>query len=413
MPNPYPSDHAIWETARRMGLDPYEVHFERVPSTALYEFAAYLIPGRMSHWTYGKAYQVLKTRHDYGQSKLYEMVVNANPAYAFLLDSNSELENTFVRCHVMGHVDFFHHNQCFAHTPKDMIETVGTHAERVRHYEFLHGQAAVEALLDAALSLQEHVDWPSPPGAVRGGRRTPITSRRDLLEFLLNESTVLEPWQRDVVGMVRQEMRYFWPQLRTKIMNEGWATYWHVALMHELELDNQDFTDFARLHAEITAASPYQFNPYALGYRIFREIAERWGSEELFLAREVYDDVGLIRHYLTEAVVEDLNLFVFDREADQPVVRSRAFKDVRQSLVAELVNAGVPVIEVESGDWQHRGELYLIHRHEGRDLDLPYAERTLQYVHRLWGRPVHLETMSEGSRSILSYDGRVNTKVVG
>jgi stage V sporulation protein R len=433
----YPTDDELWQLAKDWGLDPYPVVFESVPASVLYQYAAYLIPGRMSHWTYGKAYHAMKTRYDYGLNKLYEMVINSNPAYAFLLDTNSELENTFVRCHVMGHVDFFRHNHLFQHTMPDVVDVVAQHAERVRQYEFDVGRETVERFLDAVLAIEEHVSPPSPvtparaPGQARPASRTasfadwdwsprdlparqvkPETEEADdLLLFLMTESRQLEDWQRDIIGMVRDEMIYLWPQIRTKIMNEGWASYWHVTLMRTLALSDDDYVDFARLHSQVTAPSPYQVNPYALGYAIFSDLERREGRDAIFLARTVDDDVSFVRNYLTESVARDLNLFVYGRDQDQIVVKSRQWESVRHQLINELVHGGIPVIHVNDGDFNQRGELYLIHRHEGLDLDIPYAERTLHYVQQIWGRPVHLETRLEGKRLVLSYDGKVDSKV--
>jgi stage V sporulation protein R len=434
----YPTDQEIWQMAQDMGLDPFPVTFESVPAAVLYEFAAYLIPGRMAHWSYGKAYHAMKIRYDYGLNKLYEMVINANPAYAFLLESNSALENTFVRAHVMGHVDFFHHNQCFAHTPTDIVDVVSRHADRVRQYEFSVGREAVETFLDAVLSLEEQVNPPSPPipAAARPHPKPPLGMARpqwdlgdpadhrvrhvqvstpveeDLLWFLMNESLHLEDWQRDVIGMVRDEMIYLWPQLRTKIMNEGWASYWHVALMRQMPLTDADYLDYARLHSHVTAPVLYHINPYALGFAIYSDLERRQGRDALFLARTVDDDVSFVRNYLTEEVVTQLHLMVYGPDQDRMVLKSRQVEEIRERLVKELLHGGIPIIHVNDGDFHQRGELYLIHRHEGLDLDLPYAERTLHYVQRLWGRPVHLETRSGGKRLILSFDGKTDTKSV-
>ena len=431
----YPSDQQIWELAKSQGLDPFPVHCEAVPANVLYEFAAYLIPGRMSHWSYGKAYHAMKTRYDYGLNKLYEMVINADPAYAFLLDSNSNLENTFVRAHVMGHVDFFRNNVHFSPTQRDMLEVVSRHAERARQYEFDYGKPEVEALLDATLAIQEHVVPPTPTLKPREtARLTPRndpewnrlwqsetaarsyevrphdSGDRDVLRYIITHSDQLEDWQRDIVGMVRDEMLYFWPQMRTKIMNEGWDSYWHLRLMRCLDLDDADVINYSRLHASVTAPISFQINPYAIGYAIFRDLAEREGDDAIFLVRSMNDDVSFIRNYLTESLVDDLHLYLYGAERDQIVVKTRRWQEVRNQLVTSLVHAGIPVIEVEDGDFHHRGELYLIHRHEGIDLDLPYAERTLQHVHTLWGRPVHLETQSAERRLVLSYDGQAHTK---
>jgi stage V sporulation protein R len=433
-----PDAHTIWTAAKGLGLDLWPVHFEQVPASVMYEFAAYMIPGRMSHWSYGKAFHAMKTRYDYGLSKLYEMVINSNPVYAFLLDTNSPLENVFVMAHVMGHVDFFAHNYCFRHTPEDMLDQAGRHADRVREYQFDHGLAAVESLLDAAFAIQEHVELQSPLLPARE-HEEPLVRRRlqdyddlshaapaketeravrhqetnpDLVQFLIEESEALDDWQRDVLEMVRSEMQYFWPQVRTKIMNEGWASFWHVRLMRALDLSDDQYVDFARLHSSVLQPMRFQLNPYLVGYRIYEHLLQSSGDGALWLAREVDDDVSFIRNYLTEDLVRELDLYTWGVEGERLTVTSTEWERVRERLVQDLTHGGIPVIHVDDGDYNHRRELYLIHRHEGQDLDLPYAERTLHYVYQLWGRPVHLETRRDGRRVVLSYDGRVNSKVV-
>src|SRR4051812_33138722 len=144
--------------ADRFGLDPYPVHFELVPATIMYEFGAYGLPGRFSHWTHGRTYQQIKTMYDYGLSKIYELVINTNPAYAFLLENNTILQNVVVAAHVIGHVDFFRHNAYFAETSRQMLETANVHAARMRQYEFEHGTEALEQFLDAVLSIEDHVE---------------------------------------------------------------------------------------------------------------------------------------------------------------------------------------------------------------------------------------------------------------
>lgn len=252
-------DHA-WEEARKFGLDPFPTHFELVPASIMYEFASYSLPGRFSHWTHGKAYYRQKMQYDFGLSKIYEMVVNTNPSYAFLMDMNDLLQNTFVAAHVFGHTDFFKNNAYFQHTSRRMIDKVSIHAERIAQYEFDHGKAEVEHFLDAVLSIQEHVDYnllvreekprdsnkdiPKSPGAYddlwnldpnerkaeeeranRPGRpaKFPEKPQKDILRFLAEHAPHLEPWQRDIIEIVRTEMLYFVPQMQTKVMNEGWA----------------------------------------------------------------------------------------------------------------------------------------------------------------------------------------------
>jgi stage V sporulation protein R len=253
-------DHA-WEEARNFGLDPFPTHFELVPASIMYEFASYSLPGRFSHWTHGKAYHRQKMQYDFGLSKIYEMVVNTNPSYAFLMEMNDLLQNTFVAAHVFGHTDFFKNNAYFQHTSRRMIDKVSFHAERIAKYEFDHGKAEVERFLDAVLSIQEHVDYnllirqdepdkkeEKPANVVPGpyddlwgldtrakkaeearerklGKppKFPEQPEKDLLLFLMHHAPHLEPWQRDIIEIVRTEMLYFIPQMQTKTMNEGWA----------------------------------------------------------------------------------------------------------------------------------------------------------------------------------------------
>ena len=262
------SIECAWEEAQNFGLDPFPTHFELVPASIMYEFASYGLPGRFSHWTHGKSYYRQKMQYDFGLSKIYEMVVNTNPSYAFLMDMNDNLQNTFVAAHVFGHTDFFKNNAYFQHTSRRMIDKVSIHAERVAKYEFDHGKAEVERFLDAALSIQEHVDYnlllrsdePSKneekrthPSSEyddlwgmdkkakkaeeerdrRPGKPTkfPESPEKDILLFLQRYAPHLQPWQRDLIEIVRTEMLYFVPQMQTKIMNEGWACLTSTSLV--------------------------------------------------------------------------------------------------------------------------------------------------------------------------------------
>src|SRR5207249_10711766 len=258
-----------WEEALKFGLDPFPTHFELVHATIMYEFASYGLPGRFSHWTHGKAYYRQKMQYDFGLSKIYELVVNTNPSYAFLMEMNNLLQNTFVAAHVFGHTDFFKNNVYFQHTSKRMIDKAGIHAERVAKYEFDHGKAEVERFLDAALSIQEHVDynlllrgddmpkkeetrltkptseyddlWNLDKKAQKAAEerdkrpgkppKFPEKSEKDILLFLMRHAPHLQPWQRDILEIVRAEMLYFVPQMQTKVMNEGWACLTRNALV--------------------------------------------------------------------------------------------------------------------------------------------------------------------------------------
>jgi len=432
----------IWEIGERLGLRPLPVHFEIVPASVMYEIGAYGLPGRFSHWTHGKAYQVQKTLYDYGLSKIYELVINSDPCCAFLLETNTLLQNTLVAAHVMAHADFFANNAYFVRTRRDMVDIAALHAERIERYEFEHGKAEVERLLDAVLAIQEHVDaslheQQSPEASVpprrlrspyddlwaldertserekeeqapkRSGSK-PAEPVRDLLWFIHEHSPVLEDWERDVVAIVRSEMLYFLPQIRTKVVNEGWATLWHARIMHELDLAPDEHVEFARLHAAVVQPTGRRLNPYALGYALLCDIERRYGTEHLFLVREVESDVSLVRNYLTQELVEELDLYLYERRGDELVVVDKDWEAVRDRLANELGGNHIPVILVEDGDYLGNRELYLRHAWDGRKLDLLWAEKTLEHLFRLWGRRVWLETRSDDGAEplILSYHPR-------
>ena len=455
----------IWDTAQLLGLDPYPTHFEIVPASIMYEFGAYGLPGRFSHWTHGKAYHQMKTMYDYGLSKIYELVINASPAYAFLLEGNSMVQNKLVVAHVLAHCDFFKNNFYFSPTSRQMLESASVNADRIRKYEFQHGRLEVEQCLDAVLSIQEHIDpnvftrrhddqqtqerkrpdaTPSTPyddlfnidKATKDEHDKPETSKKfpeepqkDVLLFIAEHAAGLKEWQRDVIHIVRSEMLYFLPQMQTKIMNEGWASYWHARILRELDLTSEEYIEFAGLHANVLAPSRRQINPYYVGMKIFEDIERRWdnptqeekelygrsggeGRQKIFEVRELENDISFLRNYLTRELVQDLDLYIYKLEGDEWKIVEKNWQKVRDTILASMTNFGYPYIVVENGDYHGNRELYLRHSFEGQELDLDYADKTLHYIHQLWGRTVHLETVVDGRVTLLSFDGTKNTKTL-
>lgn len=461
----------IWGIAQRFGLDPYPVHFELVPATIMYEFGAYGLPGRFSHWSRGKAYYRMKTEYDYGLSKIYELVVNTNPSYAFLMEQNDLLQNQVVVAHVLGHTDFFKNNIYFRSTPPNMIDKVSVNADRVRQYEFDHGVDKVERFLDAVLAIEEHIDpntylrqrrGERGDDSARGGtgdgaerrrtsdyddlwaldmsdaahaeeeaeaerradarrRRFPSEPQKDILKFLAEHAPNLEPWQRDLLLIVREEMLYFVPQMRTKVANEGWASLWHSRITREMDLTDNEYTQFAQMHSGVLATSRMRINPYHLGYHLLEDIERRWdnpteeelrqgrqpgqGHAKLMEVREVESDVSLLRNYLTKDLVEKLDLYLYKKEADEWVIVEKNWEKVRDGLVASMTNFGYPYITIWDADYNGNTELLLHHHFEGQELDVVYAEKTLEHLYQIWSRPVHLETVRDGKQLRLSYNG--------
>jgi stage V sporulation protein R len=444
----------IYALAAQFTLDPFPIHWEVVPATIMYEFGAYGLPGRYSHWTHGKAYASMKTQYDYGLSKIYELVINTDPCYAFLMETNQPIQNKLVVAHVIGHSDFFKHNAYFGHTNRKILDTVSVHADRIRRYEFVHGLQAVEDFLDAVLSIQEHIDplahrRPAFPPDEKAKKEPPAVRRSpyddlwaldrrdqpkaaappapprpaeedDLLLFLLQNARGLEDWQRDVLAIVREEMLYFLPQMQTKIMNEGWASLWHARILRELALPSDEYVRFAALHSSVLSPSPRRLNPYYLGYKMWEHIERQandgreWtpemidspGTRKIFAIRELESDVSFLRNYLDAELVEECDLYLYRLEGNEWKIVEKDWKKVRDGLVASMTNFGHPRIVVADGDHDGNGELKLRHCYEGQELDLPYAQKTLEYVQRLWGRRVHLETVLDDKPVVLSYDPR-------
>lgn len=450
----------ITEIASGFGLDFYQMRYEVCPADIIYTFGAYGMPTRFSHWSFGKQFHKMKLQYDLGLSQIYELVINSNPCYAFLLDTNSLIQNKLIIAHVLAHCDFFKNNIRFSNTRRDMVESMTATAERVAAYEAIHGKEAVEHFLDAVLSIQEHIDpsmintnrtaeeleadekyeekpmktayddlWsldresidkqPKEPANKR--KKNPPSPEKDLLLFIEENSRELEPWQCDILTMMREEMLYFWPQLETKIMNEGWASFWHQHILREMDLTSDDTIEFAKLNAGVVQPSKTSINPYYLGIKIFEDIEERYnnpteemilhgekankGREKIFEVREIESDISFIRNYLTKELVQREDMYLFEKKGSDYTITEKDYKQVRNQLVSMRVNGGFPYIVVEDGDHARNGELYLVHGYEGIELDLKYLENVLPYIYQLWGRPVHMETYVENRQVVYSYNG--------
>lgn len=459
----------IMAIAGNFGLQYFPMRFEVCPADVIYTFGAYGMPTRFSHWSFGKSFHRMKLEYDFGLSRIYELVINSDPCYAFLLDGNTVLQNKTVCAHVLAHADFFKNNSAFAHTSRDMVERMAANAERIRQYELEYGRERVEQILDAGLALQQHVDA-SLYGRMGRQRREQerlgikrrdkdegkrssssayadlwdldaaqtdtqnkeesyvrkpkvLRPERDLMLFLIEHSEVLEEWERDVLSLLREEMLYFWPQLETKIMNEGWATYWHLRIMRELDLDEDDALEFAKMHSGVVLPSQTTINPYHIGLAIWEDIEKRWndpteeeqmrfgrklgqGREKMFEVRETENDVSFLRNYLTKKLVEDLDLYLYQKVGNEWKVVEKDWEKVRDQICTSRINGGIPVLWVESGNHNENGELYLKHGFEGVELDLKYMEKTMPYVHMLWGHPVHLQSVIEGRDVLFTHDGK-------
>jgi stage V sporulation protein R len=446
--------------AQQQGLDFFSTAFEIVPQDIMTEVAAYGLPTRARHWSYGKVYQGQRLYGSMGLSKIYEIVLNSDPSLAFLLDTNPEIANLLVAAHVFGHVDFFKHNELFAPTNRNMINDAVAHALRIDGYIERYGLETVEHLMDIGFALDRHIDphtgvtrppypprqivererraqpyddlfHPSAPSVTYEvvGERIPPHPEHDLLWFLITYAK-LEPWQQDVLQIIREESYYFYPQFLTKILNEGWASYWHAELFHQYDgVSPEEMIEFARLHAGVVnPGSRFSLNPYYLGYSILVDIEKRWdalhtagksaltGRQKLFEVRRTEDDISFLRNYLTVELMEQLELFTYGRPCAHPpgqrcaqcervVITGRDQEAIVEALVAPRYNYGVPRIVIRD---VVNNALYL--EHLDRDttfLDRRFATQTLAYIAELWKHSVSLLTNDEHGEEV-SLTSRAN-----
>lgn len=401
--------------ARAHGLDFFETQFRLLDASNVNGVAAYGgFPVRYPSWRFGMEFERLEKGYQYGLSKIYELVINNDPVYAYLVRSNSALEQKLVMAHVFGHADFFKHNCWFQTTDRSMINTMGSHSTRVRRYVDRYGLEPVERFIDRALSIDTLIDPYLPlrsllkPVEQRqpDGSVDPSPPTYDIIGFLAQHARI-EDWQRDILGMVRAEAYYFQPQRMTKIMNEGWASFWHSRLLTGGILDASEIVDFADCHSGATQQAPGQLNPYKLGIELFRH-AEREGRD-IFQLRRRHNDASFIDELVDEAFCVEQKLFVYGRNprSGQLEVLDRDWRKVKQGILRDLAWGGLPQIEIAG---VVDGKLMLQHHHDGRDLQLRMAGATLIEVERLWGAPVELVTCEEGEPCrLLCEDGEVRS----
>jgi stage V sporulation protein R len=429
--------------ARKLGLDYYPVDFELAPASLMTEIAVYGLPVRMPHWSFGVRYIHQLVRQSMGHSKIFEVMFPGDPCRAFLMDSNSLAENTLVTAHVVGHADFSKNNQLFARfhdmAGGNIVEHAAAHAHRIQQAIEAAGLEKVEAVLDAALALESHVDvtgelhrarypefvaerasapenpfqkrWLDLPGETEpkapnvGPTRTrvPPHPEYDLLWFIANYAPELEQWERDIFLAVRAESLYFYPVFACQIMNEGWASYWHARLLREADfLPQQTYLAAIKAHSDVVRpyASGEQtalgINPYHLGFTLWEHIVEHHGLDHARQVMREEDDFGFVRNWLDRELAEKLDLYVYEvRAGDEIRVATRDLEAVREAILAPKFNFGAP--RVAAVELKADGGLVLAHEHasDGRGLDTARAKKVLEYTRRAWRRPVRLHTVNE------------------
>lgn len=481
------ANEEIRELCRSYGLDSFDVIFELVDYNEINEVAALGgFPTRYPHWRFGMEYDYLNKSYTYGLAKIYELVINTDPCYAYLQKGNAVVDQKLVMAHVYAHCDFFKNNMWFSKTNRKMLDEMANHGTKIRRLQDRYGVELVEDFVDCCLSIDNLVDAHSvfAPDSVerqdkflhrssetdddapvvrkleakgyldsyinpstfieqqeqkikdqiQKAKKFPPEPARDVLKFLV-EFAPLENWQREILSMVREEAYYFAPQGQTKIMNEGWASYWHALLMTRHVLKDSEIIDFADHHSGTLGTRPGSINPYKLGIELFRDIEDRWnkgkfgdeyencddtnfkkswdkklnlGRQKIFEVRRLHNDVTFIDSFMNEEFCEAQKLFVYgyNRRTGQYEIVDRDWRKVKEQLLFGLTNHGQPIILVEDGDFENRGELLLVHQHEGIELDYDKAVATLKNLQIVWGRPVNLQTKYNSQTKLLTFDGK-------
>jgi stage V sporulation protein R len=437
----------IEEAAVESGLRFYDQEFELISYEAMTSYEAYTgMPSHYPHWSFGKAYERIRTLNKYNLSGLpYEMVINSNPCIAYLMKDNTLLLQVLTMAHVYGHNDFFRNNRLFkaGTRAEHTVELFKNHAGRVRSYisDPSIGYARVEKMLNAAHALRyqcartigekklnaedqlkrlqeanrkSESDFPLLEEPRRKAyvepdlRRVPLQPEEDLLRFVADYGR-LEKWERDLLDIVREETLYFVPQIETKIMNEGWASYWHYAILKRIDLPQQMHIEFLRRHNQVVKNHEGGINPYYLGFKMFEDIfAKNPGNpEKIFEVREIERDSSFIRRYLTKELCNEMHLYEFEKDGNEYVVSEVADEDgwmkIRDTIANNAGMGGIPLIRVEDFI-QKENTLLLEHVHDGRDLELNYANETLRHMVDLWEGRIVLNTFVDGKKKSVICD---------
>ena len=434
--------------AKELGLSYHPVDFEAVPSSFMMEISVYGLPVRMPHWSFGTRYIYQLIQHRMGNSRLFEVVFPGNPGHAYLANNNSLAENVLVTAHVLGHADFSRNNMVFRNSQdqvgEHIVEQAASHARQIGRAIEEYGVQRVEAVLDAALALEQHIDMhqrlrrdrypeylppktehidsnfrkrftsldpeahPSSSQVTRHRAPLPPHPERDLLWFVAQYAPELEGWERDIFLAVREESFYFYPVFATQIMNEGWASYWHARLLREADfLPQGAYVDAIKCHSDVVRpiAGDQQValgvNPYHLGFSMWERIVERDGIEKARSIMQQDDDFSFVRNYLTGDLAEQLKMFRYDAKANGEIkVAENNLHDLHEALLAPKYNFGAPSIAATHVHVDGSLELQHDHQTDGRGLDAERGKKVLEYIERVWRRPVVMHTVDQDGNDV-------------
>ena len=430
-------NEAIESKAKELGLNFYPQEFEIIGFNEMLGYEAYVgMPSRYPHWSFGKSYEKNKTLYSFDLTGLpYEMVINSNPCLAYLMRENTLPLQILTMAHVYGHNDFFKNNRLFKEgtRAKLALEMFKLDGEIIREYINAPGigYEKVERILDAAHAIRYNI------GRVIGRKeitdeeirknriddykkaienksildmdmvieepildKIPLEPYDDVVGFIIKYGK-LEEWERDIVRIVKRETEYFMPQIETKTMNEGWASYWHYNILKSLDLPEGLHFEFLKRHNDVVAPILGGLNPYYVGFKMFEDIERRYGKDKIFEVRDMERDASFIRRYLTQELCEELNLFQYGKKSFDYVIEEVSdeggWKEIRDNLAFTAGLGSIPYIRVTDLNTRDL-TLTLEHVYDGRELEATYAKETLKYVQQLWGYKVRLLTKNKDNK---------------
>jgi stage V sporulation protein R len=421
-------DEKICEIARGYGLDWYPIAYETCDYREMIGHMSYHgMPSHYAHWSYGKSFERTHFMYNAGAEGLpYELIINSDPSIAYLMLENPLYLQILIMAHCVGHSDFFKNNRTFKDTDAATAPMrFRNAAKRIKSYieDPSIGIEAVEKILDSCHAINYQVDRrgrtrlsekqlrskyierikSDEKGELKDFNieKLPLEPEYDIMRFVMENNPKLTDWQRDVISIVHEESQYFWPQIRTKVMNEGWASFWHYKILHDLNLPDEHHLPFLKTHNAVLRPWGLKINPYHLGFEIFKDIERRFGLEECFLARETCNDENFILQYLTEEKARELNLFTYspkgkknpDWTIDDIADGDESWKNIRAALLEGVAGNMIPTIYVS--EVKKDNTLILEHEHDGRDLELDYADNCVRLMENLWNGKVKLFTTVE------------------
>lgn len=372
----------ITSIAESFGLSLLPIYFRTATKDNLSFMASFGLPNRFSHWYFGGMYKSLKIQQDKNLMSILELVLNTDPVYAFLLDTNSHLENLMVIAHVMGHVDFFKNNTWYARSDRNILNRCEQHARRITELAVRYGKQKVDDVIEAALTISNTV---SP------FERDQKKKNQRLIYFILESLTRrVEDMdsddvhyndfkiRREIISMMSKEMEYFDLIGKTQIINEGWASFVEFKILEKL-LEPKVWLEYS-LHFSKRPA------PYLIGFTLFNNNFKHGGWKKVLEIRQYYEDIAYIDHYLTQVLADELDLFVIDRETRE---KDRSLRKVKEKIIEEKLTRGQPQVIVRGLDPKSQ-VLTLENTEPERGLEKERTELFLKKLTMLWPYEIHI-----------------------